>query len=587
MEGATTSYDYVVVGAGPSGSVLATRLARSLKDFQILLVEAGGENADPEHQSYGDRHWTFATAPGYDWGYKTVPQEHLQGREIGYSRGKGLGGSTAINFCVFTRGPKADYEQWAHDVGDDTWTWNQALERMKELETFGKPEGGYKHYVEISDSVHGSNGPLHVGLPNVWDEEFGKYLNTLGPDYALNPDHNSGDPLGMAVCQVSALDGCRTTASKALLSDPPANLSVVTRSAVEKILFDENGQRAVGVKTSQGKSWISRCLLPLELFSADQVSVYARKEVILSAGALDSPKLLLLSGVGPRSELEKHAIPTIRDIPGIGKNLQDHLWLELVTVQKANRHHRTSYINSPTALEEARAEWMKKKSGPLADYFLPQMIAYLQSGSLVKSKEFQDLDQETQSMYQAETRPHYELISHIPTFSIQAPEKYLGTAVAFMSRQASGEVTLQSSAPGDAPKIDPKFLDHPFDRRVAIDSVRKTLEFLDTPGLAVDREKIGSGPKDRSDEEILASVLQMFRYIEATGISMWHMCGTVKMGKLEKPDTCVDKDFRVVGLQGLRVVDMSVAPLLPSAHTQAIAYLVGAIAADKIIAQHT
>ncbi|KAL8936667.1 MAG: hypothetical protein Q9211_004071 [Gyalolechia sp. 1 TL-2023] len=547
MEDPSTSYDYVIVGAGPSGCVLAARLARSLNDLQILLIEAGDVNDDPEHQSYGDRHWTFATAPGYDWGYKTVPQEHLQGREIAYTRGKGLGGSTAINFCVFTRGPKADYEQWARDVGDDTWTWNQTVERMKE--TFGRPEDGYKAFVDISDSLHGSNGPLHIGLPNVWDDEFGKYLNTLGAKYPLNPDHNSGDPLGMAVCQVSAHDGCRTTASQALLSDPPANLSIMTKCVVEKILFDGNGHKAIGVETSQGKSWTSHPLLLLELVDTKSLSVYARKEVILSAGALDSPKLLLLSGVGPRTELEKHAIPTVQDIPGIGKNLQDHLWVEIVTVQKADRHHRTSYINNPTALEEARTEWMKNKSGPLADYFLPQMIAYLKSESLVHSKEFQDLDEETQSMYLAETRPHYELISHIPTFSVRAPEKYLGTAVALMSRQASGEVTLQSSLPSDPAKIDPRFLDHPFDRRVAIDSVRKGLEFLDTPGLMADREKMGSGPADRTDEEIL--------------------------------------DFRVVGLRGLRVADMSVAPLLPNAHTQAVAYLVGAVAADKIIAEHS
>ena len=113
--------------------MLATRLALSLTHFRILLLEAGGENADPKHQSYGDRHWTFATAPGYDWGYKTIPQEYLQGREINYNRGKGLGGSTAINFCVFTRGPQADYDTWADEAGDDSWSWKYAVERFKEV----------------------------------------------------------------------------------------------------------------------------------------------------------------------------------------------------------------------------------------------------------------------------------------------------------------------------------------------------------------------------------------------------------------------------------------------------------------------
>ena len=139
--------------------------------------------------------------------------------------------------------------------------------------------------------------------------------------------------------------------------------------------------------------------------------VYARKEVILSAGAIDSPKLLLLSGIGPRKELEKQDIPVVQDIPGVGKNLQDHLWLEIVTVQKPGRHHRTSYINDPAALEKARAEWMQNKSGPLADYFLPQMIAYLKSEKLLCSKEFQELDAAAQKFLLADTIPHYELIS--------------------------------------------------------------------------------------------------------------------------------------------------------------------------------
>ena len=150
------------------------------------------------------------------------------------------------------------------------------------------------------------------------------------------------------------------------------------------------------------------------VYSTYDLSVYARKEVILSAGAIDSPKLLLLSGIGPRKELEKQNIAVIQNIPGIGKNLQDHLWLEIVTVQKPDRHHRTSYINNPAALEEARAEWTKYKSGPLADYFLPQVIAYLKSDRLLHSKEFQELDEATRKFLLADTIPHYELISVSP-----------------------------------------------------------------------------------------------------------------------------------------------------------------------------
>lgn len=253
--------------------------------------------------------------------------------------------------------------------------------------------------------------PLNIGFPHVWDERLGDYLRVVGAKHPLNPDHNSGDPLGMAVCQVSALGGYRTTASRALLSDPPANLSIMTESVVEKVLVDAVGQKAIGVQTSGAKSWTTQSYIVAGVFDAKCLLVFATKEVLLSAGAIDSPKLLLLSGIGPRNEIESHGIPLIRDVPSIGKNLQDHLWLEIVTVQKPNRPHRTSYINSPATLEEARAEWMKNKSGPLTDYFLPQVIAYLKSEVLIHSKEFQDLDRATQKALQADTRPHYELIS--------------------------------------------------------------------------------------------------------------------------------------------------------------------------------
>lgn len=195
------SYDFIIVGGmrvpvdprtngpahisnvgGPAGCVLASRLSTSLTQCKILLIEAGGPNTDLKHQSFGTRYWTLATAPGYDWGYKTVPQEYLHGRELGYNRGKGMGGSTAINFCVFTRGPKADYDQWAHDVGDDAWSWEHALERFKKvrcelwiiylrangttakLESFGSSVEEYQEFVNASATTHGFQGYWDLAL---------------------------------------------------------------------------------------------------------------------------------------------------------------------------------------------------------------------------------------------------------------------------------------------------------------------------------------------------------------------------------------------------------------------------------------
>lgn len=212
------------------------------------MLDAGGANTDPGHQRYGERHWTLKNATGYNWGYKTVAQEHLAGREIDCSRGKGLGGSTAINFCIWTRGSKDDYERWAELVGCDDWRWENVLKRFKKIERFHQPRSEYAPFAEVAASAHGFDGPLDVGFPDGWEPEFGKYLTDIYQHHLKNPDHNSGDILGICVSQVAAFKGQRVTASAAFLADVPSNLTVMTESAVERVLFE--GRQAVGVKVA-------------------------------------------------------------------------------------------------------------------------------------------------------------------------------------------------------------------------------------------------------------------------------------------------------------------------------------------------
>ncbi|KAL9611724.1 MAG: hypothetical protein Q9167_003647 [Letrouitia subvulpina] len=572
MGSTNQSYDFIVVGAGPAGCVLASRLANSFSQRTVLLIDAGGPNADPKAQYFGERYSTLMT-PGYNWGYKTTPQKELDAREVDYSRGRGLGGSTAINFCVYTRGPSSDYDHWAEKVGDESWSWEHVLPRFKKLENFGKPLPQYKSIADISSKVHGFEGPIKVGLPESWEPGFDEYLQTVTNDkYPLNLDNNSGNPIGFAVCQVSANNGNRTTADISFLSNLPNNLTVMTNSAVERVLFE--GKKAIGVEI------------------AGQQKVEAKQEVILSAGALDTPKILMLSGVGATDELADHGISTIHNLPGIGKNLHDRLWLDLVSTRKHGGVNRTSYAIPPDTLEDARAQWIRDKTGPMAAEYLPFPIAYLKSDRILNSQEFGNLEQGVQKYFQAKTTPNYELITHVPSIKVAAPEKYFAMAIACMGTQSLGQVTLRSKDPKEPALFDPRFLSHPYDRRVAIEAVREALAFLDSPLLAEHQDHIVDGPEDGSDEEIL-------KFVRKNGISMWHMCGTVKMGKPDDAETCVDKDFKVTGLQGLRVVDMSVAPMLPqmllrfmanernnSAHTQAIAYLVGEIAAEKMVAEY-
>ncbi|KAL9595708.1 MAG: hypothetical protein Q9219_006274 [cf. Caloplaca sp. 3 TL-2023] len=476
-----TDFDYIVIGAGPAGCSLAKRLAESLPKQSILLLDAGGFNQDKAHQTFGERHWTL-TVPGYNWGYKTVSQPELDGREIDYSRGKGFGGSTAINFCVYTRGPSADYDHWADLVGDDIWAWENSRKRFNRFEKFHDPIPEAKDYVTISDSSRTEDGLVDVGVTEAWDPGFDDFMKNAYHYYPKNNDHNSGNPIGVSVCQLSASNGQRVTASGAYLAATPPNLATASETTVSKLIFE--GNKVVGAQTDGG-------------------TLRARKEVILAAGAIDSVKLLLLSGIGPAQDLEALHIPVVQDLPGVGKNLQDRLFLELVTVQDPESHHRTSYIDSPSALEQARKEWNTHKSGPLSDYYLPQMIAYLKSDKILSSKEFGELDDHTRDTLQAETKPFYEIVSQNPSPSVKAPEKYLSTAVAFPGNYATGSVKLSSSDAKDPPIVNPSFLSHPFDRRVAIESVRETLDFLKQPLMAKGSLRFAAGPEGETDHDIL------------------------------------------------------------------------------------
>jgi choline dehydrogenase-like flavoprotein len=237
--------------AGPSGSALAAGLANSAKKPKVLLLEAGGGNEEPELRIDGKRWLTFMNKD-MNWGYKTAPQEHCDNRELDYSRGKGLGGSSAINFGVFTRGARHDYEEWARIAGDDEFGWDKILTRFKALETFhGQlPAGVDTKYAAPKPEHHGTSGPLKVGFASEWEKDILPILDGFEEaGFPLNPDHNSGNPIGMSVLINSSNKGLRSTAND-LLNPLPENLTIITSSPVQKVLLE--GNKAVGVE-SNGK----------------------------------------------------------------------------------------------------------------------------------------------------------------------------------------------------------------------------------------------------------------------------------------------------------------------------------------------
>ncbi|KAI5924819.1 hypothetical protein F4810DRAFT_663491 [Camillea tinctor] len=559
-----STYDFIVVGSGPAGCAVAAGLANAAKKPKVLLLEAGGNNEDKNLRVDGQRWLTFQKQD-MNWGYKTAPQEYCDNREIDYSRGKGLGGSSAINFGVYSWGARDDYEEWARIVGDDAFKWEPIQARFKSLETFHRelpPTVGSK-YAAPKESDHGSSGPLHVGFAAEFETDLPPLLDILDKTgFPLNPDHNSGNPLGTSLLINSAYNGVRSTA-KDLITPQPENLTVVTNAPVQRVILE--GKKAVGVE-SNGKKYL------------------ASKDIILSAGSLNTPQILMHSGIGPKEQLEKHNIPVALAQPAIGQGLRDHMFCPLVYTRKAGTTARAGFYGDQAAMDAALTQWRKDGTGPWSKFACELGIGWYKLPGLESTPEFAALPPAERAYLSKPTIPHFEMATHFPIHWFVpgfAPENLdcLCIIVFYYNAQARGQVTLQSADP-DAPlRFDPCFLGDAFDRRVAIDSLREALKVVRHEEFSRDTVAQIAGPAGDSDEELLG-------YWRQTISSSWHMTGTAKMGRTGDADAVVDADFRVLGIEGLRVADMSVVPILPSCHIQAVAYVTGVTCAEKLVKEY-
>ncbi|KAK0702559.1 hypothetical protein B0T21DRAFT_378548 [Apiosordaria backusii] len=555
-------YDFIIVGGGPAGSALAYGLSQCPNPPKVLLLEAGGDNEDKNLRVDGQRWLTFMKE-GLNWGYKTAPQEHCNNREIDYSRGKGLGGSSVINFGVFTVGAKDDYDTWAEITGDNDFAWHRINDRFKKIVTVHPetPPGTDKKYAHLKQN--GSNGPVHVGYAAEFEEDLLPLLEHFEQaGFPLNPDHNSGNPLGMSVLISSAYRGLRST-SKDLLAHLPPSFTVLTDAPVQRILFDSN-KTAIGVESNS------------RIF-------HARNEVLLSAGALDSPRILMHSGIGPADQLSKFNIPLIYDLPSVGQSLRDHCFVPLVYKRSPNSttplSSRSAFWSSQPQMDLALEQWKSNPYSspvnPWGKYACELGIGFFKlSPSLTASQEFLSLPSAEQCYLNKPTIPHYEVITHFPVHwfvpgfptdpTTNAFVDYTCLLVFLFNAQTLGSVTLQSADPSVPLLFDPKFLAHDFDRRAAIESLREILSFTASDNFKQGVDGVIAGPKmageKGTDEELL-------EYWRENVSSSWHMTGTCRMGEV------VDSDFEIKGgqVKGVRVVDMSVVPVLVSGHTQAVA----------------
>ncbi|KAI9043216.1 GMC family oxidoreductase [Aspergillus affinis] len=563
MSSASPSWDFIIVGGGPAGCALAARLARSSMRPKVLLLEAGRRNNDQDLTVDGQR-WTTFMNGDLNWGYKTTPQEQCYGRQIDYSRGKVLGGSSAINFGVYTVGAREDYNQWASAVGDDFFKWERMQPRFKSLESFSGAIADAKNakYATPNAFDHGSRGGLKVGYAAEWEDDLPLVMDAFEQaGLPRNPDQNSGDPLGMALVINSSHNGQRVTASDLLLGAPD-NLTVITEAPIQRVVLD--GKKAIGVE-SRGKKYL------------------ASKEVVLTTGSLDTPKILMHSGIGPAQELQKFQIPVIHDVPALGKGLRDHFFAPLCFQRKPETNDRNAFFGNKAAMDAAMEQWRKDGTGPWAKHSCQIAAGWFKSDRVTSSAEFKALPPAVQDFMKRDTVPQYEFLSHFPLHLLD-PDftkdySYVCMLVFLMNEQSSGEVTLQSSDPDVPLLFDPKVLSHPFDRRACIEIYRQAMEVCNHNAFKKDNVSTLIAPTSDSDEDIL-------EHWRNTMGSSWHMTGTAKMGKPGDADAVVDPKFRVIGIENLRIGDMSVVPVLTNNHTQATAYVTGVTCADALIADY-
>ena len=531
MPSASKVYDYIIVGAGPAGSVLANRLSADPR-HNVLLLEAGGQDNYPWlHIPVG---YLYCIGnPRTDWCFKTEAQIGLQGRSLSYPRGKVLGGSSSINGMIYMRGQAGDYDRWA-EQGNAGWSWKDVLPLFKRSE---------KHFSGNSD-LHGSDGEWRVEQQRyTWPilDAFRSAAAESG--VASVSDFNGGDNQGCGYFQVNQKSGVRWNASKAFLRPvlKRPNLTVLTDVQVDKVLL-ENGRA-----TQVSARW-----------QGTEHAFAASREMILCAGSIGSPGLLQRSGIGPRPLLESLGITVLHELPGVGGNLQDHLQLRLIfKLTKARTLNQVA--NSLWGKVGMGLRYAYDRSGPLA-------MAPSQLGAFVKS----DPDQ-----------PSANLQYHVQPLSLERFGEPLHTFPAFTASvcnvrpKSRGRVDIRSANPDDAPLIDPNYLSHPDDLKVAADAIRLTRRIVASAALqAFTPEEYLPGKDLQTEQELYEAAARI-------GTTIFHPVGTCRMG--QDAEAVVDAQLCVHGVSGLRVADASIMPNIVSGNTCSPTLMIGEKAAQLIL----
>ncbi len=523
------TFDYVIVGAGSAGCVLANRLSED-PSTQVLLLEAGGNDFNPWiHIPVG--YFKTMHNPATDWCYKTEPDQGIADRQLQWPRGKVLGGSSSLNGLLYVRGQAEDYDRW-QELGNQGWSYRDVLPYFKKSED---QERGASEY-------HGVGGPLKVSdlrLRRPIADYFIKAATQTG--IPLNEDYNGAKQEGVGYFQQTAHNGFRWSTAKGFLrpARKRANLKVITRAQTTRINLD--GKRATGVEYAKG---------------GQRYEVRAQREVILSAGAINSPQLLQLSGIGPVEVLQKAGVDVVHELPGVGRNLQDHLQIRLVF--KTSQRTLNDEVNSLLKQAWVGLKYLLTRTGPLT-LAASQVAIFTRSEPSVE-------------------RPDIQF--HMQPLSADKPGDGAHKFSAFTSSvcqlrpHSRGHIDIKSADPFEYPAIHPNYLSDERDCKVAINSIKVARRIAEAAALAPHiKDEYVPGANYQSDDELLQAARKFSQTI-------YHPAGTCKMGK--DAMAVVNERLRVHGIDGLRVVDASIMPEIVSGNTNAPTIMIAEKAADMI-----
>ncbi len=535
-------FDYVIIGAGTAGCLLANRLSAD-RARSVLLVEAGPPD---------DYAWIHIPVgylrcignPRTDWRYRTEPESALHGRDLLYPRGRTLGGSSSINGMIYMRGQARDYDGWAAATGDDAWRWSAVLPDFMAHESSHRCEAG------ADNALHGARGEWHVSKQRLrWDilDAFAEAAEQAG--FPRIPDFNGGDNAGVSYFDVNQRGGLRVSSAKAFLKPARArgNLTVRTHAVAEKL----HVERTDGTLRCSGATLIH---------NGQRVRVRAAREVILSAGAIATPQILQLSGIGPAPLLREHGIDVILEAPGVGANLQDHLQIRPVFKVRGVRTLNV-LASSFWGRLAIGLEYALRRTGPMS-------MAPSQLGAFVRSDP---------------ARAHANLQYHVQPLSLRAYDQPPDTFPAFtasvcnLNPESRGTVRIRSAGIADPPRIAPNYLSTDEDRRVAAESLRVTRRIVAQPALArYFPEEHLPGAHFTTDEELVREGARI-------ATTIFHPVGTARMGRADDPEAVLDSHLRVRGIDHLRVIDASVMPTITSGNTNSPTLMIAEKAARWII----